>query len=139
MAYDALSTTYYGFFAYQHAAESFGKIASNPRFDDPERANAARIAMVLYSNLGDRANMSRMYGILVDPRMHLSNDKRAEADYLRASFDYAQWNPASGESAGNSAARIQAIANARRSSTPRTRAGPSRRATSSNRRTASRR
>ena len=111
MAYDALSTTYYGFFAYQHAAESFGKIASNPRFDDPERANAARIAMVLYSNLGDRANMSKMYGILVDPRMHLSTDKRAEADYLRASFDYAQWNPASGESAGNSAARIQAIAN----------------------------
>ena len=39
MAYDALSTTYYGFFAYQHAAESFGKIASNPRFDDTERAN----------------------------------------------------------------------------------------------------
>ena len=63
MAYDALSTTYYGFFAYQHAAESFGKIASNPRFDDPERANAARIAMVLYSNLGDRANMSRMYAV----------------------------------------------------------------------------
>src|SRR5580704_9817137 len=111
MAYDALSTTYYGFFAYQHAGESFGKIASNPRFDDTERANAARIAMVLYSNLGDRANMSKMYGVLVDPRMHLAADKRAEADYLRASFDYGQWNPASGESAGNSASRIQAIAN----------------------------
>ena len=26
------------------------------------------IAMVLYSNLGDRANMNRMYGILVDPQ-----------------------------------------------------------------------
>ena len=72
MAYDALSTTYYGFFAYQHAAESFGKVASNPRFDDTERANSARIAMVLYSNLGDRANMNRMYGILVDPKMHLA-------------------------------------------------------------------
>ena len=110
MAYDALSTTYYGFFAYQHAAESFGKIASNPRFDDPQRANAARIAMVLYSNLGDRANMNKMYGILVDPKMHLTPDKRAEADYLRASFDYGQWNPAGGESTGNSAARGQAIA-----------------------------
>ncbi len=110
MAYDALSTTYYGFFAYQHAAESFGKIASNPRFDDPQRANAARIAMVLYSNLGDRTNMNKMYGILIDPKMHLPADKRAEADYLRASFDYGQWNPASGESAGNSAARGQAIA-----------------------------
>jgi tetratricopeptide (TPR) repeat protein len=111
MAYDALSTTYYGFFAYQHAAESFGKIASNPRFDDTQRANAARIAMVLYSNLGDRANMSRMYGILVDPKMHLPTNKRAEADYLRASFDYGQWNPVSGESSGNAASRTSAIAN----------------------------
>jgi tetratricopeptide (TPR) repeat protein len=111
MAYDALSTTYYGFFEYQQAAESFSKIASNPRFDDPERANASRVAMVLYSNLGDRSNMNRMYSVLVDPRMHLPADKRAEADYLRASFDYSQWNPATGESAGNSAARVQAIAN----------------------------
>jgi hypothetical protein len=110
MAYDALSTTYYGFFAYQRAAESFGKIASNQRFDDTQRANAARIGMVLYSNLGDRANMNKMYGILIDPKMHLTADKRAEADYLKASFDYAQWNPASGESAGNAAERNQAIA-----------------------------
>jgi len=110
MAYDALSTTYYGFFAYQRAAESFGKIASNPRFDDQRRANAARIAMVLYSNLGDRSNMNKMYGIMVDPSTHLPADKRAEADYLRASFDYGQWNPNGGESAGNAAARRQAVA-----------------------------
>jgi tetratricopeptide (TPR) repeat protein len=109
MAYDALSTTYYGFFAYQRAAESFGKIATNSRFDDARRSNAARIAMVLYSNLGERANMSAMYAILVDPRMHLASDKRAEADYLKASFDYGQWNPAGGEAGGNAAARSQAI------------------------------
>ncbi|MDP9151576.1 MAG: tetratricopeptide repeat protein [Myxococcota bacterium] len=110
LAYDALSTTYYGFFAYQRAAESFGKIAANARFDDDRRANASRIAMVLYSNLGDRGNMGRMYALLVDPKMHLSADKRAEADYLRASFDYGQWNPNGGESGGNSAARRQAMA-----------------------------
>ncbi len=110
MAYDALSTTYYGFFAYQRAAESFGKIAGNPRFDDAQRSNAAHIAMVLYSNLGDRANMNRMYGVLVDPKMHIASDKRVEADYLRASFDYGLWNPSASESAGNTAARTQAIA-----------------------------
>ena len=110
MAYDALSTTYYGFFAYQRAAESFGKIATNPRFDDQRRSSAANIAMVLYSNLGDRAKMNTMYGILVDPKMHLTPDKRAEADYLKASFDYGQWNPAGGDSGGNAAARGQAIA-----------------------------
>ena len=109
MAYDALSTTYYGFFAYQHAAESFGKIASNPRFDDERRSSAARIGMVLYSNLGDRSNMAKMYDILVDPKMHLTPPKRAEADYLKASFDYGQWNPTA-DSGGSAAARTQAIA-----------------------------
>ncbi len=110
MAYEALSTTYYGFFAYQRAAESFGRIASNTRFDDERRSSAARIGMVLYSNLGDRTNMARMYEILVDPKMHISPDKRAEADYLKASFDYGQWNPTGTDSAGNSGARSQAIA-----------------------------
>jgi len=110
MAYDALSSTYYGFFAYQRAAESFGKIATNPRFDDERRANAAQVAMVLYSNLGDRGNMTKMYDILVDPKNHLSVPKRAETDYLKSSFDYAQWNPTGADSASNAAARSQAIA-----------------------------
>jgi tetratricopeptide (TPR) repeat protein len=107
MAYDALSSTYYGFFAYQRAAESFGKIATNPRFDDDRRSNAARIAMVLYSNLGDRSSMTKMYDVLVST--HLSAVKRAEADYLKQSFDYGLWNPSGGESAGNASARAQAI------------------------------
>jgi tetratricopeptide (TPR) repeat protein len=109
MAYDALSTTYYGFFAYQRAAESFAKIATTPRFDDQRRSNAARIAMVLYSNLGDRTGMNRMYDIAVDPKMHPTSDKRAEADYLRASFEYGQYNPSGSESAGNQTARRQAL------------------------------
>ena len=108
-AYDALSTTYYGFFSYQQAAESFGKIATNPRFDEDRRSKAANIALQLYSNLGDRTNMNRMYDILVDPKMKIDPDKRAQADYLKASFDYGQWNPTGGESAANNAARSQAI------------------------------
>jgi tetratricopeptide (TPR) repeat protein len=110
MAYDALSTTYYGFFEYQQAAESFAKIANNTRFDDARRENAAHIAMALYSNLGDRSNMSRMYDIAVDSKMHLPADKRAEAEYLKASFDYGQWNPNGGDSGANASARRQAIA-----------------------------
>jgi tetratricopeptide (TPR) repeat protein len=109
MAYDALSTTYYGFFAYQRAAESFAKIATNPRFDDPRRANAAHIAMVLYSNLGERPDMNAMYAVLVEPRIQIGSDKRAEADYLKASFDYDQWNPSGGNSGGNGVARSEAI------------------------------
>ena len=49
--------------------------------------------------------MTKMYDILVDPKMHLPPEKRAEADYLKASFDYGQWNPTGAESAGNSGAR----------------------------------
>jgi tetratricopeptide (TPR) repeat protein len=110
MAHDALSSTYYGFFAYQRAAESFAKIATNPRFDQDRRSNAARIAMVLYSNLSDRSDMNAMYAILVDPKMHLSASKRVEADYLKASFDYAQWDPGGGETGANAAARKLAVA-----------------------------
>ncbi len=110
LAYDALSTTYYGSFAYQQAAQSFAKIATNGRCDDEHRSNAANTAMTLYSNLGDRSNMNKMYDILVDPKMRLDADKRAKADYLKASFEYGQWNPNAGESAANSAARNQAIA-----------------------------
>jgi tetratricopeptide (TPR) repeat protein len=109
MAYDALSTTYYGFFAYPKAAESFASIASNPRFEDTQRASSAHIAMTLYSNLGDRANMNKMYAVLIDPKMHLPADKRAEADYLRASFDYSQWNPGGSDSGGNGSARSAAV------------------------------
>jgi hypothetical protein len=54
--------------------------------------------------------MNKMYDIMTAPQMHLAPDKRAEADYLRASFDYAQWNPSGPDSAANSAARGQAIA-----------------------------
>jgi tetratricopeptide (TPR) repeat protein len=109
MAYDALSSTYYGFFAYQRAAESFAKIAGNERFDDDKRSASARVAMILYSNLGDRTNMNRMYAVLVDPKMHVPADRRAEADYLRASFEYSQWNPSGGEATANAGLRMQAI------------------------------
>jgi hypothetical protein len=54
--------------------------------------------------------MNRMYDINADPKMHLPPDKRAEADYLKAGFDYAQWNPNGGDSGSNAAARRQAMA-----------------------------
>jgi tetratricopeptide (TPR) repeat protein len=110
MAYEALSTTYYGFFAYPRAAESFGRIASNRRFDDERRSSAAYNAMTLYSNLGDRNSMSKMYDVLADPKLHLPADERAEVDYVRASFDFGLWNPNGGDTSANVAARRQAIA-----------------------------
>jgi hypothetical protein len=110
MAYEALSTTYYGFFAYPRAADSFARIASNRRFDDSMRVAAAHNAMTLYSNLGDRNGMTRMYDVLTDSKQRLPADQRAEIDYLRASFDFGLWNPNGGDSSANATARRQAIA-----------------------------
>jgi hypothetical protein len=53
--------------------------------------------------------MTKMYDILVDPKNRLTPAKRAEADYLRQSFDYGQWNPSGGDSSGNATARAHAI------------------------------
>jgi hypothetical protein len=110
MAYEALSTTYYGFFAYPRAAESFARIASNRRFDDAMRVSAAHNAMTLYSNLGDRNGVTRMYEVLADPKQHLPPEQRVEIDYVKASFEYGLWNPNGGDSAANATARRQAVA-----------------------------
>jgi hypothetical protein len=54
--------------------------------------------------------MNKMYNLVVSPDMHLAPDKRAEDDYLKASFDYGQWNPSGSDSGGNASARAQAVA-----------------------------
>jgi tetratricopeptide (TPR) repeat protein len=40
-AYDALGTTYYSFFNFQRAAETYEKVASNLRVDEKKRRDAA--------------------------------------------------------------------------------------------------
>lgn len=110
MAYDALSTTYYGFFAYQRAAESFAKIATNDRFDDDRRQNAARIAMTLYANLGDRQNMMTQYRVLTGAKMKLAPERKAEADFRIVDFEYSQWNPNGSDTGSNRTARLAAEA-----------------------------
>ncbi|MEI7891890.1 MAG: hypothetical protein WCI05_02295 [Myxococcales bacterium] len=109
-AYDGLSSTYYGFFAYDRAAASYSKIARNERFSDEQRQNAARIALVLYSNLGDRAGMNAQYALLIGGKMKLPPDRRAEADFRRVDFDYNQWNPTGSDTGPNLSARRQAQA-----------------------------
>jgi hypothetical protein len=111
----ALSGAYYGIFAYEKAAAAYAGIATNARLDEALRGDAARSAMVLYSTLGDRGHMLAMHAILVDPEMHSAPDRRIEADYLRAGFDYERWSAArggagdTGDAAEKGAARGRAI------------------------------
>jgi tetratricopeptide (TPR) repeat protein/outer membrane protein assembly factor BamD (BamD/ComL family) len=102
-AYDALSTTYYGFFNYQRAAETYDKIASIQRFDEKRRKEAARNAMVLYANIGQRDKASLNYHTFVS--LHPTADEKANADFLLSDYDYKQWNPDGADVGTNRSAR----------------------------------
>ena len=107
-AYKALGETYYSFFNYQRAAETYEKVGSNERFDEKTRRENARNAMILYSNMGQRDKMLAMYRILV--KLNPSTDERASADYMVASYDYKQWRPTEPDTGSNRQTRFAAEA-----------------------------
>lgn len=105
-AYSALGETYYSFFNYQRAAETYDKIASNDRFPEQKRRENAKNAMILYANLGQRDKMMAAYRILL--KTNPSADDKATADYTVASFDYQQWSPTAPDTGQNRQTRFAA-------------------------------
>ena len=105
-AYAALGETYYSFFNYQKAAETYDKVASNERFPQQRRRDNAKNAMILYSNLGQRDKMIAAYRILLKEAP--SSDDKALADYMIASYDFKQWSPTSGDTGSNRQQRFGA-------------------------------
>jgi tetratricopeptide (TPR) repeat protein len=105
-AYSALGETYYSFFNYQRAAETYDKVASNDRFPEQKRRENAKNAMILYANLGQRDKMMAAYRILV--KSNPTPDDKANADYTVASFDYKQWSPTAGDTGSNRQTRFAA-------------------------------
>jgi tetratricopeptide (TPR) repeat protein len=108
-AYDALGTTYYSFFNYPKAAETYEKVSANERFDEPKRREAAKNAMILYANVGQRDKMLAEYRTLA--KLHPTAEDKANADYLVASYDYKQWD-AKGADTGTNRQNRQAGAGA---------------------------
>lgn len=108
-ANEALASTYYTFFNYPKAADGYAKIAANERFEDDKRVAAARTAMALYTSLGDRNGMNAQYNLL-NRLKALTPEKRAEADFSRADFEYGQWNPTAPDTGNNATARRSAVA-----------------------------
>jgi tetratricopeptide (TPR) repeat protein len=102
-AYDSLSTTYIAFFNYPMAAGTYEKVADVDRFEEPKRRDAARNAMILYANIGQRDKMQNEYKVML--RLHPSAEEKANADYLVASFDYKQWDPKGIDSGANRSSR----------------------------------
>ncbi|MBX3186875.1 MAG: tetratricopeptide repeat protein [Labilithrix sp.] len=105
-AYTALGETYYSFFNYQRAAETYDKIATNDRFDEKLRRDNAKNAMILYANMGQRDKMMSTYRILL--KMNPTTDDKASADFTVASYDYKQWNPTGADTGNNRQTRFAA-------------------------------
>jgi len=94
------------FFDYRMAAKTFESIAENRRFDDEFRRSAARNAVLLYANMGERDKMkaarSTFYGL------GASAEEKAEIDWLMSSADLKQWNERGLDRGANQTARRQA-------------------------------
>jgi tetratricopeptide (TPR) repeat protein len=106
IAYDALGTTYYSFFNYQKAAETYEKVSANDRFDEAKRREAARNSMILYANIAQRDKMLAEYNTL--RKLHPTPEDKANADYLVASFDAKQWDRAGADTGSNRQTRMTA-------------------------------
>ena len=105
-AYDALGTTYYSFFNYQRAAETYEKVSQNPRFEEKKRRDASKNAMILYANMNQREKMLTEYRLFTS--LHPTPEDKANADYLVGSFYYKQWDPKGGDTGTNRQTRLQA-------------------------------
>ena len=103
VAYDALGTTYYSFFNYQRAAETYEKVANTDRFDEQKRREAAKNAMILYANIAQRDKMLAEYRVMT--KLHPTAEDKANADYLVASYDYKQWDAKGADSGTNRSSR----------------------------------
>jgi tetratricopeptide (TPR) repeat protein len=103
-AYDALGTTYYSFFNYTRAAETYEKVSANERFDEAKRREAARNAMILYANMGERDKMLAESRTLA--RLHPTPEDKADADYRVASFEAKQWDAKGADSGTNRQNRV---------------------------------
>jgi len=105
-AYSALAEAYYSFFSYQRAAETYADIAANARLPEVRRRDAAKNALVLFANLGQRDKLLATYGALLQASP--SADERASADFAIASFDYKQWSATQPDSGQNRQHRLAA-------------------------------
>jgi len=105
-AYDALSAAYVLFFNYRSAAETFETIAKNPRFEEQARRDAARNAVLLYANAGDRDRMIASRAAFME--LKPPPEQKADIDYLVASADLKAWDEHGPDQGANRDARRKA-------------------------------
>jgi hypothetical protein len=108
-AYDALAEAYVLFFDYPKAAQTYEKIATVDRFEDAKQREAARNAVFLYANIGDRAKMDAARSKFFSMQPAPTAEERAEVDWLVATADLKQWDENSPDRGPNKDARAKAL------------------------------
>ena len=105
-AYDALAAAYVLFFNYRSAAETNDTISRNARFEEAARRTAARNAVLLYANIGDKDKMlaARTTIMTLNP----SAEQKADLDFLVASADLKTWDENGPDEGANRGARVRA-------------------------------
>ncbi|WP_281318174.1 hypothetical protein [Polyangium sp. y55x31] len=106
-AYDALSAAYVLFFNYRAAAETYDTISRNARFEKPARREAARSAVLLYANVGERDRVIASRNAFLN--LEAPVEQKAEIDYIVASADLKAWDEKGLDEGANKAARVKAM------------------------------
>lgn len=107
LAYEQLSKAYVLFFNYRKAAEEYDKISQIQRFDEKERRDAAKNALVLYANMGDRTKTDAVRKRLL--ALGPSAEEKAESDYIVARGDMNEWDEHGRDEGANRDARVRAM------------------------------
>ena len=106
VAYDALAEAYVLFFDYRRAASTYEKISQVKRFEGKDKREAARNAVFLYANIGDRPKMDKAKQRFFT--MSPTAEERAEVEWLAASADVKEWDANGQDKGTNRDARLRA-------------------------------
>ncbi|PIE05543.1 MAG: hypothetical protein CSA75_04200, partial [Sorangium cellulosum] len=106
-AHDALSASYVLFFNYRKAAEQYDTISQIERFEQKDRREAAKLALTLYANMGDKAKTAALRKRFLS--LGPSAEERAEADFIVARGEMNEWDERGRDEGANRAARQRAL------------------------------
>jgi len=106
-AYEQLSRSYVLFFNYRKAAEEYDKISQVQRFEEKDRREAAKNALILYSNMGDRSKAESVRKRLLT--LGPSAEEKAEAEFVIARGELNEWDERGRDDGANRDARVRAM------------------------------
>ena len=106
-AHDALSASYILFFNYRRAAEQYDTISQIERFEQKDRREAAKLALTLYANMGDKAKTAAVQKRFLN--LGPSAEEKAEAEFIVARGEMNEWDERGRDEGANRAARQRAL------------------------------